>query len=48
MALPPDEYPRLSAAAAETAETMGGDAQFEAGLPRIIDGLDVALARAKR
>lgn len=47
MALPPEAYPRLSAAASEAAETMAGDAQFEFGLDRIIDGLDASLQRSK-
>ena len=38
-ALPPDEYPTLSAGAAEAAETMGGDEQFEFGLELLLTGL---------
>ena len=47
LALPPDEYPALSSAAKEAAETMAGDEPFEFGLERLLDGLEVLLSRAK-
>ena len=46
-ALPSNEYPELSRSIDEAAEAMAGDAQFEYGLERILDGLEVALAAAK-
>ncbi len=45
-ALPPEEYPALSAAVEEAAEAMAGDAQFEFGLSLLIDGLESQLERA--
>ena len=42
--LAPDEYPAVSSAAAELAETLAGDAQFEFGLDLILDGLEARLA----
>lgn len=47
-ALPPDEYPALSAAAADAAETMAGDEQFEFGLDRMLAGLEAALPQRQR
>jgi AcrR family transcriptional regulator len=47
IALPPDEYPMLSAAASEAAETMAGEAQFEFGLDRLLDGLEAELQRER-
>ena len=44
VALPPDEFPALTSAAAEIAESVGGDRQFDYGLDRIIDGLEARLA----
>lgn len=44
-ALPPDEYPTLSEAASEAADTVAGDAQFGFGLDRLLDGLDEQLRR---
>ena len=38
-ALPPADYPELSAASAEAAQAMGGEEAFEYGLDRILDGL---------
>jgi hypothetical protein len=38
--LPPEAYPAVTAAAAELAETMAGDAQFEYGLELILDSLE--------
>ncbi len=43
-ALPPAEYPALTAAAAEAAEAMGGEEAFDYGLDRILDGLEARLA----
>jgi AcrR family transcriptional regulator len=45
-ALPRDEYPALTDTADELAEAMAGDATFEFGLDRIIDGLEAHLRRA--
>lgn len=45
LALPRDDYPTLTNAAAEAAATVGGDAQFEFGLDRLLDGLEVQLNR---
>jgi AcrR family transcriptional regulator len=42
-ALPPEEYPELSAASAEAAEAMGGEEAVEYGLERILDGLESRL-----
>jgi AcrR family transcriptional regulator len=42
--LPEAEYPTLVASAKETAEVMGGDAQFEFGLDIILQGLDARRA----
>jgi AcrR family transcriptional regulator len=44
VALPPDEFPTLASAAAEIAESVGGDRQFDYGLDRVIDGLEARLA----
>jgi len=44
--LPSSEYPELTRSIDEAAEAMAGDAQFEYGLERILDGLEVALAAA--
>ena len=41
-ALPEEEFPTLSAASAEIAAAMGGDEQFEFGLARLLDGLEMA------
>jgi AcrR family transcriptional regulator len=38
--LPPEYFPRLSAAVAEAAEAMSGDDAFAYGLERILDGLE--------
>ena len=43
-ALPPEYYPRLSAAVDEAAEAMAGDVVFEYGLERLLDGLEARLA----
>src|SRR2546421_2356695 len=39
-ALPEDDYPALTAAAAEVVAAMGGEPQFEFGLRCLIDGLE--------
>ena len=44
VALPPDEFPGLAAAAGAMAEAVGGDGQFEYGLEVILDGLEARLA----
>lgn len=43
-ALPPDDYPELSGAAAEAAQAMGGEEAFDFGLERILDGLEARLS----
>ena len=42
--LPPERYPNLTRAAAEASTAMAGEEQFEYGLERILDGLEVRLA----
>jgi AcrR family transcriptional regulator len=42
--LSPDEYPRLTGAAAAFSAAMAGQDQFEYGLERILDGLQARLA----
>jgi AcrR family transcriptional regulator len=44
VALPPEDYPNLTAAAAEASTAMAGEEQFEYGLERILDGLEARLA----
>jgi AcrR family transcriptional regulator len=46
-ALPPDEYPAIHDSAEQLADAMAGQAAFDFGLDRIIDGLEARL-RAKR
>jgi AcrR family transcriptional regulator len=46
--LPPQYYPRLSQAVEEAADAMAGDAVFEYGLERILDGLETRLATTRR
>ena len=43
--LPPGDFPLLSAMGAEMAETLGGDAQFEYGLDRVLDGIAARVQR---
>lgn len=43
-ALPPEEYPQLTAAGEHAAAAMGGDEAFEYGLDRIVDGFAARLA----
>ena len=45
-ALSPDDYPTLTGAASEAAETVAGEAQFEFGLERLLDGLETLLKRS--
>jgi AcrR family transcriptional regulator len=45
-ALPPDDYPELSAASTEAASAMGGEEAFEYGLERILDGFGSRLSAA--
>ncbi len=45
-ALSPDDYPTLTAAASEAADTVAGEAQFEFGLERLLDGLESLLERS--
>jgi TetR/AcrR family transcriptional regulator, tetracycline repressor protein len=42
--LPPEYYPRLLAAVDEAADAMAGDAVFDYGLERILDGFEARLA----
>jgi AcrR family transcriptional regulator len=44
-ALPPDEYPTLTDTVQELADAMAGDATFDFGLDRIIDGFEAQLRR---
>jgi AcrR family transcriptional regulator len=46
-ALPPGDYPSLSAMIDQLADTMGGDPQFEFGLDALLAGYD-SLLRARR
>jgi AcrR family transcriptional regulator len=46
-ALPPDEYPAVHESAAELADAMAGQAPFDFGLDRIIDGLEAHLERRR-
>jgi AcrR family transcriptional regulator len=41
--LPAEEYPELTRSIDEAAEAMAGDAQFEYGLERLLDGLEASL-----
>jgi AcrR family transcriptional regulator len=41
--LPPEEYPVLTAATDAAVEAMAGDAQFDFGLERLLDGLELLL-----
>ncbi len=41
LALPPDEYPELTAAADEAAEALAAEDQFERGLDQLLDALEV-------
>jgi AcrR family transcriptional regulator len=43
-ALPPEDYPALTGAAAEASWAMAGEEQFEYGLERILDGLEARLS----
>ena len=45
-ALPPEQYPALSSAAAEAAASMGDEAVFDYGLDRLLDGLEAGLRQA--
>jgi AcrR family transcriptional regulator len=45
-ALPPEDYPELSATSADAARAMGGEEAFEYGLERILDGLERRLSEA--
>jgi AcrR family transcriptional regulator len=46
--LPPEEYPAVTGAGRELTETLFGDAQFEFGLERLLDGLEAVLSASKR
>ena len=44
VALPPEEFPHVTALAEEMAAAVGGGEQFEYGLDRILDGIEARLA----
>lgn len=46
--LPPDDYPTLRETAEQLADAMAGEATFDFGLDRIIDGLEAHLRAAPR
>jgi AcrR family transcriptional regulator len=46
-ALPPEQYPNLTANAADFSHAMAGGELFDFGLERILDGLEAALDRTK-
>jgi AcrR family transcriptional regulator len=41
LTLPPDEFPALRAAVASAGPALGGSEQFEYGVARLLDGLDI-------
>jgi AcrR family transcriptional regulator len=45
-ALPEEQFPGLAAAASELAATLTGEAEFDAGLELVLDGLELRLAGA--
>ena len=47
-ALPPEEFPSLSAGASHAVATMSGEEQFAYGLDRLLAGLQQELTRGKR
>lgn len=47
-ALPPDDYPTISATSEELADAMAGEETFDFGLDRIVDGLEAHLELLKR
>lgn len=47
-ALPPEHYPVLSSAASEAADTVAGQAQFEFGLDRLLDGFEALMKSSVR
>ena len=47
-ALPRDEYPAVTGAGRELTETLFGDAQFEFGLERLLDGLEASPSGSER
>jgi AcrR family transcriptional regulator len=44
VALPPEEFPHLTAVGEEIADAVGTEGQFEYGLERILDGIEARLA----
>jgi AcrR family transcriptional regulator len=47
MALPPDGYPAVTAAASEMASTLAGSDAFEYGLDRLLDGIEAEVRRGQ-
>jgi AcrR family transcriptional regulator len=47
-ALPPEEFPSLSAGASQAVATMSGEEQFVYGLDRLLAGLEAEVKRGKR
>jgi len=46
--LPEKDYPTLNAARDELVDTLSGQVQFDYGLERLLDGLEVRLRRSAR
>ncbi|HEX8053204.1 MAG TPA: TetR/AcrR family transcriptional regulator C-terminal domain-containing protein [Thermoleophilaceae bacterium] len=47
VALPPEEFPTVTAVAEQMAEAVGAEGQFEYGLERILDGIEARLAASR-
>jgi AcrR family transcriptional regulator len=47
VALPPEEFPNVTAVSAEMAEAVGGEGQFEYGLDLILDGIEARLGATR-
>jgi AcrR family transcriptional regulator len=47
VALPPEEFPHLTAVREEMADAVGEEGQFEYGLDRILDGIEAQLAASR-
>ena len=47
VALPPEEFPSLTAVGEEIADAVGSEGQFEYGLDRILDGIEARLAATR-
>jgi hypothetical protein len=48
LSLPPEQYPLVTAAAEELAETLIGQEPYEYGLDRLLDGIETSLTRTSR